>query len=114
VGRLRQGSFTRCGTDGYDQSFGVPSAFAGRPWAAKQGWYEFAGAPKTCKSATPAGFTLAAAPVDWAGEALHTTGIVGPNDRSIVVILTLHKSGTPYGTATAAVTAFAKTLPLTR
>jgi hypothetical protein len=115
VGRLRHGTFTRCGTDGYDQSFGIPTAFAGQPWAAKQGWYEFANAPKTCRSATPAALTVeAAAPVDWTGEALHTTGIVGPNDRSIVVVLTVHPRGTSYATATAAVTAFTKALPLTR
>lgn len=114
LGRIRQGTFTRCGTDGYDQSFGIPTAFAGRSWAAKQGWYEFADAAKTCTSATPAGYTLAAAPVDWAGEALHTTGIVGPDDRSIVVVLTLHKPGTPYATATATVTTLARSLPLTK
>lgn len=121
VGRLRKGTFTRCGTDGYDQSFGIPTAFAGQPWAAKQGWYEFASAPKTCRGATPAALTVeaavpveAAAPVDWTGEALHTTGIVGPDDRSIVVVLTVHPRGTSYATATAAVTAFAKALPLTK
>jgi hypothetical protein len=113
LGRLRTGTFTRCGTDGYDQSFGIPAAFAGRPWAAKQGWYEFANASKTCRNATPAAYTLAAAPVDWTGEVLHSTGIVGTDDRTIVVILTLHRRGTPYGTATAAVTTLAGSLPLT-
>jgi hypothetical protein len=39
LGRLRKGTFTKCGTDRYDQSFGIPSAFPGVPWAAKQGWY---------------------------------------------------------------------------
>src|SRR5437763_1917390 len=33
---------TRCGTDGFDQSFGIPSVFA-KPWATEQGWYEFGG-----------------------------------------------------------------------
>jgi hypothetical protein len=113
VGRLRQGTFTRCGTDGYDQSFGIPTAFAGQPWAAKQGWYEFAAGPKNCRSATPAALTVDAnVPVDWSGEVLHTTGLVGANDRNIVVILTLHPRGTRYETATASVTAFAKGLPL--
>jgi hypothetical protein len=115
VGRLRQGTFTTCGTDGYDQSFGIPSAFPGVPWAAKQGWYEFAAGPKSCTSAVPAALEVvpAAAPVDWTGEALHSTGIVGPNDRSIVVILTVHPRGTPYPVATAAVTKLAASLPLT-
>lgn len=130
LGRLRKGTFTKCGTDRYDQSFGIPSAFPGVPWVAKQGWYEFANAPKNCTSATPAAFTPtesevvpvtlvpvefapAAAPVDFAGEALHTTGIVGPDDRSIVVILTVHPHGTQYSVATAAVTRLAASLPLT-
>ena len=52
LGNLRQS--TRCGTDGFDQSFGIPSAF-GRPWAVKQGWYEFAGAPKNCTTKTGVG-----------------------------------------------------------
>jgi hypothetical protein len=114
VGRIRKGTFTRCGTDGYDQSFGIPTAFAGQPWAAKQGWYEFATAPKTCKSATPANYVLAGAPVDFTGEALHTTGIVGQNDRSIVVVLTVSPHGTSYAVATAAITKLAASLPLTR
>ncbi|GAA0963144.1 lipoprotein [Virgisporangium aurantiacum] len=130
LGRLRKGTFTKCGTDGYDQSFGIPSAFPGVPWAAKQGWYEFASAPKNCTSATPAVFVPAEAevvpvefvpvevapalaPVDFTGEALHTTGIVGPDDRSIVVILTVHPHGTQYSVATAAVTKLAASLPLT-
>jgi hypothetical protein len=130
LGRLRKGTFTRCGTDRYDQSFGIPSAFPGVPWAAKQGWYEFANAPKNCTSTSPAAFTPsdvevvpveffevapapAHAPVDFTGEALHTTGIVGPDDRSIVVVLTVHPHGTQYAVATAAVTKLAASLPLT-
>jgi hypothetical protein len=107
VGNLRQP--TRCGTDGFDQSFGIPSAF-GRPWAVKQGWYEFGGVPPSrCvehagaknpgRVLVPAGNT-----VDWYGEVLHTTGIVGTGDRTIVVVLTLHRHGTPFTTATAALT----------
>jgi hypothetical protein len=121
VGRLRKGTFAKCGTDGYDQSFGIPTAFAGQPWVAKQGWYEFASTPKTCTSTTPANAVLAAVPAgvpaaspgDFTGEALHTTGIVGPNDRSIVVVLTVHPHGTSYAVATAAVTKLAAALPLT-
>ena len=117
VGRLRKGTFTKCGTDRYDQSFGIPSAFPGQPWAAKQGWYEFATAPKTCTSTAPVALALpaapAAAPVDFTGEALHTTGIVGQDDRSIVVILTVHPRGTQYAVATVALTRLAASLPLT-
>ncbi|WP_327313195.1 hypothetical protein [Streptomyces sp. NBC_01235] len=38
MGELRQS--TRCGTDGFDQRFGIPASFE-RPWAVKQGWSGF-------------------------------------------------------------------------
>ncbi|MBN1172153.1 MAG: hypothetical protein JXA67_08255, partial [Micromonosporaceae bacterium] len=44
MGNLRQS--TRCAVDGFDQWFGIPSAF-NRPWAVKQGWSGF-GAQGTC------------------------------------------------------------------
>lgn len=37
---------TKCGTDKYDQSFGIPSAFR-KPWSAKQGWSGFGDNPQT-------------------------------------------------------------------
>ncbi len=128
---------TRCGTDGFDQSFGIPSAFE-RPWAAKQGWYEFAGTPTApgC-GARPAAATGTGvlAPVgrpeaalgrgrpgaerdgeepDWDGEVLSTTGVVGAGDRSIVVVLTIHRSGTPFRKAADTVTALTRSLPVPR
>ncbi len=115
MGNLRQS--TRCGTDGFDQSFGIPSAF-GRPWAVKQGWYEFAAAPKNCVNpaaatgsgvVVPAGLPVGNTP-DWYGEVLHTTGVVGAGDRTIVVVLTLYRHGTPFGTATATLTALTRSL----
>jgi len=127
MGDLRQS--TRCGTDGFDQSFGIPSAF-GRPYAVKQGWYEFGGKPPTrCveSAATtlppapdpaapaPDGRTvLAASAVDWAGEVLHTTGTVGAGDRAIVVVLTVQRHGTPFTTASAAITKLAASLKVPR
>jgi hypothetical protein len=42
MGNLRQA--TKCGTDRFDQSFGIPSAF-GKPWSAKQGWSGFGDTP---------------------------------------------------------------------
>jgi len=118
MGNLRRA--TRCGTDGFDQSFGIPSAF-GQPWAVKQGWYEFGGRPATRCAATAAyppdahsapgvaaPAALVAAPaanyVDWGGEVLHTTGVVGAGDRSIIAVLTVHRSGTPFATASSALT----------
>ncbi|BCL18773.1 SH3 domain-containing protein [Streptomyces tuirus] len=102
---------TRCSaTDHFDQHFGIAGAFD-KPWAVKQGWSgkyakgtcgsqpassgAQAGAPT--ESAAPA--PRAAAAVDLTRPALHTTGTVGPDDRSIVAVLTLHPVGTSYGKA---------------
>lgn len=73
--------------DGFDQHFGIPSAFHDRPWAVKQGWAAGRGA------------------VD-----VHTTGLVGKNDRYIVVILSSFAAGTDLAVATAAVTSTAASL----
>ncbi|WP_244176937.1 hypothetical protein [Streptomyces albus] len=113
---------TRCANDGFDQYFGIPSAFEG-PWAVKQGWSGFRSGGCTADGAlagadaadeadkanaagapgAPAAFSASPAPpaadVDLVREALHTTGTVGPGDRTIVAVLTLHPDGTPYGTA---------------
>ncbi|MFJ4030962.1 hypothetical protein [Streptomyces griseoluteus] len=113
---------TRCANDGYDQYFGIPSAFTG-PWAVKQGWSGFTSGGCTADAGTPARVAApadagsahdvrrpgpsAAGPstaavgggVDLVSEALHSTGTVGADDRSIVAVLTLHPDGTPYGTA---------------
>jgi hypothetical protein len=135
IGDLRQS--TRCATDGFDQTFGIPSAF-GRPWAVKQAWYEFAGttsrgctanaaagpgavteegAPLTASAVrgAPSWETVAAPAgdgVDWNGEVLHTTGTVGAGDRSIVVVLTVHRAGTTFATASTALTKLTGSLRL--
>ncbi|MFI6412644.1 hypothetical protein [Streptomyces sp. NPDC050585] len=106
VGNLRQS--TRCATDGYDQHFGIAGAF-NRPWAVKQGWsgFESGGCTATRAASTTAhSDTATAAPapasataIDLARPALHTTGVVGTGDRSIVAVLTLHPEGTAYGKA---------------
>ncbi len=113
LGGLRQS--TRCATDGYDQHFGIAGSF-NRPWAVKQGWSGFssggctapntaaakdtgaaeaAGEPAAADARTPAG----ADAVDLSRPALHTTGLVGEGDRSIVAVFTLHPGGTSYGKA---------------
>jgi hypothetical protein len=115
MGNLRQS--TRCGTDGFDQQFGVAGSFE-RPWAVKQGWSGFGSSgncapkPPTTASATlaPRSAPRAAAGVDLTQEALHTTGTVGPQDRSIVAVFTLHPDGTPYGTAYTAVNRLTRSL----
>ncbi|GAA2258197.1 hypothetical protein [Streptomyces indiaensis] len=98
---------TRCSsTDHFDQHFGIAGSFD-RPWAVKQGW-SGAYAKGTCgpgaggsgtraEPAAPA--PRAAAAVDLARPALHTTGTVGADDRTIVAVLTLHQEGTSYGKA---------------
>ncbi|GAB3735810.1 hypothetical protein GCM10027598_62300 [Amycolatopsis oliviviridis] len=77
----------RTAADGFDQYFGIPSVFHDRPWAIKQGWAAGHGA------------------VD-----AHTTGLVGEDDRYIVVILSSHADGTALGVATASATSAAAAL----
>ncbi|MFJ4718186.1 hypothetical protein [Streptomyces luteogriseus] len=98
---------TRCSaTDHFDQHFGIAGAFD-KPWAVKQGW-SGKYAKGTCGSqAASSGVGAesaalaprAAAAVDLSRPALHSTGTVGANDRSIVAVLTLHPVGTSYGKA---------------
>jgi hypothetical protein len=105
---------TKCGTDRYDQSFGIPSAFA-KPWAAKQGWSGFGDNPATPCTVTAA-FRLpevaAAVPnaPDMLGEVLHTTGTVGAGDRVILAVLSVHPDGTAYAKATKNLTALVRSL----
>lgn len=62
---------TRVAADGTDQYFGIPDAVgSGQPWGVKQGW-------ACCEP----------------GWVLNTTGLVGPDDRFIVVALTSHDNG---------------------
>jgi hypothetical protein len=111
---------TKCGTDRYDQSFGIPSAFR-KPWSAKQGWSGFGDTPATpCATAaalpgdTGAAFVDVAAPnqPDMSGEVLHTTGTVGDNDRYIVAVLSVHPNGTQFAKAAATLTKLTNSLPL--
>ncbi|TYB40118.1 hypothetical protein [Actinomadura chibensis] len=98
---------TPCGTDGFDQTFGIPSA-AKRPWAVKQGWSGFGDVPaEPCRKG-------GARPAAWRPDlglgrpVLHTTGVVG--DGKIVVVLTLQPAGTSFRTAAARVTDLARQL----
>jgi hypothetical protein len=100
MGHLHQP--TRYGTDGFDQYFGIASAVTG-DFSIKQGWSGFPGSGRS--RATKAG-------IDLISEALHTTGTVGPGDRSIVAVYTLHPVGTPYEQAYAAVTELVRALDI--
>ena len=72
---------TERGADGFRQYFGIPDAAAGRPWAVKQGW-------SCCAPA----------------RTLHTSGVVGEDDRYIVVVLTEFPAGVDYATGSRRVT----------
>lgn len=119
---------TRCASDTFDQHFGIPAAFE-QPWSAKQGWSGFdsggcsVGAESTTVASDPtstpnsgnsgnAEIVEDAAPedLDLTSEALHTTGTVGENDRSIIAVYTLHPDGTPYATAYSKLNALALSL----
>jgi hypothetical protein len=105
MGDLRQS--TRCGADGFDQRFGIPTVFA-QPWAVKQGWSGFGASSDCSNTAAPAApaapadsavNTVAPASVDIDQVALHTTGTVGAGDRTIVAVFTLQPRGTSFGAA---------------
>ena len=89
---------TRYGTDGFDQFFGIPSVFD-PDFSIKQGWSGFHGSSGYQSDRAKPESTL-----DLVSDALHTTGTVGVDDRSIVAVFTLHPSGTPYEQAYAVVT----------
>ncbi|MEQ4725634.1 hypothetical protein [Nonomuraea sp. B19D2] len=99
LGHLRRA--TPCGTDGFDQTFGIPDAVP-RPWAVKQGWSGFGTTPPTrCSDARAVG-----APISWISQraagtgvpdygrpVLHTTGLAGKNERYVLAVLTAHPAG---------------------
>ncbi|RSN06648.1 hypothetical protein DMB42_25585 [Nonomuraea sp. WAC 01424] len=109
LGHLR--ASTPCGTDGFDQTFGIPRAVP-RPWAVKQGWSGF--------GATPPGKCDAksmAAPVSWIAQratgsgvpdygrpVLHTTGLAGAGDRLVMAVLTAHPAGSTWSASVKRVT----------
>jgi hypothetical protein len=110
MGNLHQA--TKCGSDGFDQSFGIRGALPA-PWAYKQGWSGFGSAPapgeecvegevqavpdtREVRAANAAidrenarSATMADPDIDLTSRAMHTTGTVGAYDEKIVVVLTL-------------------------
>ncbi|MGQ0838004.1 hypothetical protein [Actinokineospora sp.] len=76
----------RHAADGFDQHFGIPDGLSGQ-WAVKQGWSD--------------------CPTDIV---LHSTGLVGPHWRYVVVLLTEHPVSVRWRTAAQSVTAGAQAL----
>jgi hypothetical protein len=113
---------TRCAEDGRDQSFGIPQAFA-RPWGVKQGWSGWgATVPDEQRCVEDrAGMGEYAGPVpamkeepnpqpDFASPLLHTTGTVGSDQRSIVVVFTTYPRDTSWPQGAAAITELCESL----
>lgn len=72
---------TDYGADGFDQRFGLPVAAGDRPWAVKQGW-------SCCRG----------------HRTLHTSGLLGVDQRYVVVVLTAQPASTSEKAAKARVT----------
>lgn len=81
----------KCASDGFDQSFGLPSV-TWRP-AFKQGWSGFGDPVKPCVDRPRARVQW---DLDTTSPALHTSGTCG---FSVVAVLTLHPRGTTYAQA---------------
>ncbi|MFC4535032.1 hypothetical protein [Sphaerisporangium dianthi] len=81
LGHLRQA--TRCASDDFDQSFGIPSAVP-RPWAVKQGWSGYGATPAVrCSGSRAGGSATAAVAPTPSGDA---PGAAIPGDASGTVI----------------------------
>ncbi|MGV9305988.1 hypothetical protein [Nonomuraea sp. NPDC003727] len=115
VGHLRQA--TPCGTDGFDQYFGIPRGLP-KPWAVKQGWSGFGTVPPVRCSPTGAGGALVTPRTqvlrplvpDLGRPVLHTTGLVGAGDRLIFVLLTAHPAGGGWNDSVKRTTTLARDL----
>lgn len=117
LGHLR--AATPCGTDGFDQTFGIPDAVP-RPWAVKQGWSGFGTTPPVrCGGDARA----AAAPISWIAQraaesgvpdygrpVLHTSGLVGKGERYVMALLTAHPAGASWNTSVKRTTTLTRSL----
>ena len=112
MSNLRQA--TRCASDGFDQSFGIPSVIAGSAY--KQGWSRFGAPQNPCTQPKQPRADIGAAKdgpldlvqalvtdVDLTHPAMHTTGTYA-NDRNIAALLTLQPDNTDWGTSATHVT----------
>jgi hypothetical protein len=107
---------TNCATDGFDQSFGIPSAVPGRV-AFKQGWSRFGNVPpRPCVEPKPRrdlgaskdGPERSATP-DLTRPAMHTTGTYG---HKIMAVLTLEPEGTTWDESAARITVLTRAVYL--
>ncbi|WET79992.1 hypothetical protein P3102_01680 [Amycolatopsis sp. QT-25] len=78
---------TESGSDGIRQYFGIPDGVGTLPWSIKQGW-------ACCRGS----------------RVLHSSGVVGEEDRYIVVVLTSQPTSTTYAGAGKRVTDVVKAL----
>ncbi|MGH3770556.1 MAG: hypothetical protein ACRDRW_04025 [Pseudonocardiaceae bacterium] len=122
----------RCAIDGRDQYFGIPSA-VDQPWAVKQGWsgYDEVTPEEECRERGGGGTVLAAPEeipairdgairaqadcgphIDLTRRAMHTSGTLGADHGTIMVLLSLHPEGTPYQDSAQRVTAITRALYL--
>ncbi|MGW0809258.1 hypothetical protein [Nonomuraea sp. NPDC002799] len=115
LGHLRQS--TPCGTDGFDQTFGIPDALP-KPWAVKQGWSGFGTTPPVRCDARAVG-----APISWIARratgsgvpdygrpVLYTTGLVGKGERYVMAVLTAHPAGATWSSSVKRVTTLTRDL----
>ncbi|MCF6471389.1 hypothetical protein FAF44_23780 [Nonomuraea sp. MG754425] len=117
LGHLRRS--TPCGTDGFDQTFGIPDGVA-RPWAVKQGWSGFGSTPPVrCGGDARA----VGAPISWIARratgsgvpdygrpVLHTTGLAGQGERYVMAVLTAHPAGGTWNSSVKRVTTLTRDL----
>lgn len=112
---------SRCADDGRDQSFGLPGV-AARPWGVKQGW---SGWPvdvpvgERCVESAGGGFfgqfggpapAMKELPADLTSPMLATTGVLGPRQRTVVVVFATYVGGISWKRASAQLTRVSKSL----
>ncbi|MGW3341888.1 hypothetical protein ACWDA3_01215 [Nonomuraea rubra] len=126
LGHLRRS--TPCGTDGFDQTFGIPDGVP-RPWAVKQGWSGFGTTPPVrCDSRTAAvsyrsDAAATGAPISWVAQratgsgvpdygrpVLHSTGLAGQGDRYVMAVLTAHPAGGTWSSSVKRITTLTRDL----
>jgi hypothetical protein len=124
LGHLRNS--TPCGTDGFDQYFGIPRAVP-KPWAVKQGWSGFGDvAPTRCVNGGVNGGSASPVPVwasgadmsisgvslratgsgvpDYGRPVLHTTGLLGKGDRFVMAVLTAQPAAATWSSSVKRIT----------
>ncbi|MEU6130699.1 hypothetical protein ABZ805_16115 [Saccharopolyspora sp. NPDC047091] len=103
--------FTRHGTDGFDQTFGLPAAGA-EVDALKQGWSGFGLGPnETPPEPAAERRRIPDERIDLEHPAMHTSGLVRRGDRLLIVaVCTLHPVGTGWDTAAETITGLTRSL----